>query len=101
MTLENSKRLIEHYKALIENPDLAMPYAVVKNQGAREVIIKGAKEKLADMEENLKIREFIVNNPDKKLNPATVLKKLKIPSEALEKDVVDTPEPKSKKKAKA
>lgn len=100
MTIENCKKLIEHYKAVIENPSIATPYAVTNNPKAREVIVAGAKEKLADMEENLKIREFIAKNPDKKLNPATVLRKLKVPQEAIENDIVDVEE-KPKKKAKA
>lgn len=88
MTLENSKRLIEHYKKLIENPEIAFPvHAKIKPEG-RESVIKMAKRHLKDMEDNLKIREFIKNNPDKKLNQATVLKKLEIPEEAFEKDVL-------------
>ena len=89
MTLENCKRLVEHYKKLIENPRSAFPAnAGVKPQGL-ESVKENAKKHLADMEENIKIREFIKANPDKKLNPATVLKKLKVPQEAIEKKIVE------------
>lgn len=91
MTIENCKRLIEHYKALIEDPNKAfLPSTVARGgvkPGARENVVKHAKKHLADMEENLKIREFIKANPDKKLNPATVLRKLSIPQEEVDKAV--------------
>ena len=98
MTLENSKRLVEHYKKLIENPDLAFETNARVKPQARESVIEHAKKHLEDMEENIKIREYIKANPDKKLNPATVLKKLKVPEEAVEKDVL--PKEPTKKKSK-
>lgn len=89
MTLENSKRLIEHYKKLIENPELAFPpHARAKPRGKKS-IIEYAKKHLADMEENLKIREYLKSNPGVRLNPLNILKKLQVPTEAIEKNIVE------------
>ena len=81
MTLENAKRLAEHYKKLIENPDLAFAANARIKPEARESVVNTAKKHLENMEKNIEIREFIKNNPDKKLNPATVIKGLEIPKE--------------------
>lgn len=100
MTVGNSLKLIEHYKKLIENPDLAFfANSRIKPQG-REVVIKHAKLHLADMENNLKMREYIKAHPDMKLNPATVLRKLSLPQEAIDKGVVELPKKEKTKKSK-
>jgi len=100
MTLENCEKLIKHYEDLIENPDKAFPAnARVKPQG-RESVIAEAKNHLEDMKRNLEIRKYLKENKGVKLNQATVLKKLKVPGEAKEKDVIPKEEKKEKSKKK-
>ena len=91
MTIENSKRLIEHYKKLIENPDSAFKSGARIKQKGRESVLKEAKKHLEDMEENLRVREYLKNNPGIKLNPTNALKKLKVPQEAINKEIVRSP----------
>lgn len=98
MTLENCEKLLKHYESLIENPMLAFPSnARVKPEG-KESVINEAKAHLEDMKRNIEIRKKLKENPGLKLNMSEVVKKLKVPSEAIEKDVVKPDKP---KKAKA
>lgn len=100
MTFENCIRLREHYKKLIDNPDLAFaPHARIKPRG-RESIVENAKLHLADIEENIKIREHLKENPSAVLKPDQVLRKLKDPKEAVDKEVISEPKKEKSKNIK-
>ena len=101
MTIASCERLIKHYETLIANPDLAFPADTVAKGGVkaagRDSGIKEAQAHLDDMKRNLEIRDYISKNPGVKLKQETVLSKLKVPQEAITKEVVK-PEKKEESK---